>query len=228
MTKILVIDDEPQIRRFLRISLSSQGYEVLEAETGQAGITQAATESPQMIVLDLGLPDIDGQDVLRELKKFYTNPVMVLSVRNNEQEKVIALDNGANDYVVKPFGIKELLARMRSLLRSVSGNENNLTIYDDGYLLVDIPRRKVYVAKQEQHLSKKEFELLHKLMIHNGRVVTQQQLLRELWGESHTGDTHYLRVFIARLRSKLGDDSTRPRYIETEPGVGYRFIGSDQ
>jgi two-component system KDP operon response regulator KdpE len=227
MIQILVIDDEPQIRRFLRISLSTQDYEVLEATTGEDGMAMASMESPQMIVLDLGLPDMDGQDVLKELRAFYQNPIIVLSVRNNEQEKVMALDNGANDYVVKPFGIKEFLARVRSLLRANQENEPLLSSYNDGYLEVDIPKRRVTVSDELLHLSKKEFDLLYKLMLHPGRVVTQQQLLKELWGESHSEDTHYLRVFIAKLRSKLGDDSTQPRYIETEPGVGYRFIGTD-
>jgi two-component system KDP operon response regulator KdpE len=227
MIQILVIDDEPQIRRFLRISLSTQDYEVLEATTGEDGMAMASMESPQMIVLDLGLPDMDGQDVLKELRAFYQNPIIVLSVRNNEQEKVMALDNGANDYVVKPFGIKEFLARVRSLLRANQENEPLLSSYNDGYLEVDIPKRRVTVSDELLHLSKKEFDLLYKLMLHPGRVVTQQQLLKELWGESHSEDTHYLRVFIAKLRSKLGDDSTQPRYIETEPGVGYRFIGQE-
>lgn len=139
----------------------------------------------------------------------------------------MALDNGANDYVVKPFGIKEFLARVRSLLRANQENEPLLSSYNDGYLEVDIPKRRVTVSDELLHLSKKEFDLLYKLMLHPGRVVTQQQLLKELWGESHSEDTHYLRVFIAKLRSKLGDDSTQPRYIETEPGVGYRFIGQE-
>ena len=225
MIRILVIDDEPQIRRFLRISLSSQGYEIIEAPTGQEGIAAVATESPQLVVLDLGLPDMDGQDVLKELRMFYQGPVIVLSVRASETEKVEALDNGANDYVVKPFGVKEFLARIRNVLRTMSDIEPALSVYDDGYLKVDVAQRRVTIEGEQQHLSKKEFDLLHKLMLHPGRVVTQQQLLKELWGPAHAEDTHYLRVFIAKLRSKLGDDSAEPRYIETEPGVGYRFLG---
>jgi two-component system KDP operon response regulator KdpE len=228
LTQILVIDDEPQIRRFLRISLSSQGYSVLEAASGGDGLALAAVESPQLIVLDLGLPDMDGQQVLKQLREFYQNPVIVLSVRNSEQEKVMALDNGANDYVVKPFGIKEFLARARSLLRLSTDAKPQLSNFDDGNLRIDIHKRTVYVAGEKNHLSKKEFDLLYTLMMHPGRVVTQQQLLKDLWGKSHALDTHYLRVFIAKLRGKLGDDSAQPRYIETEPGVGYRFIGSNE
>jgi two-component system KDP operon response regulator KdpE len=227
MNKILVIDDEPQIRRFLRISLTSQGYEVLEAANGADGLALAATESPQLVVLDLGLPDMDGQLVLSGIREFSNNPVIVLSVRNSEQEKVMALDNGANDYVVKPFGIKEFLARARSLLRLTAEQEPLISNFDDGNLQVDIQKRSVIVAGETHHLSKKEFDLLYKLMMYPGRVVTQQQLLKEIWGESHAQDTHYLRVFIAKLRGKLGDDSAQPCYIETEPGVGYRFIGGD-
>lgn len=228
MIKILVIDDEPQIRRFLRISLTSQGYEILEAINGAEGILMTSLESPQIVVLDLGLPDMDGQETLKEIRSFYQNPLIVLSVRNNEQEKVMALDNGANDYVVKPFGIKEFLARIRNLLRLNKENDQKLTSYNDGNLEVNIPEHRIFVSGKLLHLSKKEFYLLHKLMMYPGRVVTQQQLLKELWGEGHTQDTHYLRIFIAKLRSKLGDNSTQPRYIETEPGVGYRFIGGDE
>jgi two-component system KDP operon response regulator KdpE len=208
MNKILVIDDEPQIRRFLRISLTSQGYEVLEAANGADGLALAATESPQLVVLDLGLPDMDGQLVLSGIREFSNNPVIVLSVRNSEQEKVMALDNGANDYVVKPFGIKEFLARARSLLRLTAEQEPLISNFDDGNLQVDIQKRSVIVAGETHHLSKKEFDLLYKLMMYPGRVVTQQQLLKEIWGESHAQDTHYLRVFIAKLRGKLGDDSS--------------------
>jgi two-component system KDP operon response regulator KdpE len=223
--KILVIDDEPQIRRFLRISLSSQGYEIIEAATGEAGLAAAALENPHLIVLDLGLPDKDGHEVLAALREFYQGPVIVLSVRYHETEKVKALDAGANDYVVKPFGVKELLARLRNLLRTFEGVESSPPVFDDGYLFIDLLDRRVTVDAKDIRLSRKEFELLKLLIIHAGRIVTQQQLLREVWGASHTEDSHYLRIFIARLRGKLGDNPAEPRYIETEPGVGYRFIG---
>lgn len=225
MIKILVIDDEPQIRRFLRISLASQGYSVIEASDGEEGISLAATESPHIIVLDLGLPDKDGKEVLKEIRQFCVVPVIVLSVRSSEIEKVAVLDIGANDYVVKPFGIKEFLARIRSLLRMVSDISQAPLSYDDGYLKVDVSKRLITIDGKQVHLSKKEYELLIKLMMHAGRIVTQQQLLKEIWGASHTEDTHYLRIFIAKLRNKLGDNSAEPRYIETEPGVGYRFLG---
>jgi two-component system KDP operon response regulator KdpE len=227
MARILVIDDEPQIRRFLRISLISQGYDVVEAGSGAEGLQKIATESPDVVVLDLGLPDKDGQDVLVELRTFHEGPVIVLSVRASEIEKVKALDGGANDYVVKPFGVKEFLARVRGLLRMYTGIEAAIPVFNDGYLHVDVVERRISVRGEDVHLSKKEFELLRVLIAHGGRLVTQQQLLKELWGPTHTEDTHYLRVFIARLRSKLGDDPAAPKYIETEPGVGYRFLGGE-
>lgn len=227
MNRILIIDDEPQIRRFLRISLSSQGYEILEAETGEEGLATASLESPNLVVLDLGLPDIDGKEVLKTLREFYEGPVIVLSVRYQEAEKVAALDAGANDYVVKPFGVKELLARIRSLLRMFEGIESTPPVYDDGHLYVDLSGHELRVDNEEVKLSRKEFDLLRMLMTHAGRIVTQQQLLKEVWGPSHKDDSHYLRIFIAKIRSKLGDDPANPTYIETEPGVGYRFLAPD-
>jgi len=224
MTSILIIDDEPQIRRFLKIGLSSQGYDILEAEQGHQGISIAALESPSMIILDLGLPDLDGQEVLKKLREFYEGPVIVLSVRNSEAEKVHALDAGANDYVVKPFGIKELLARIRSLLRMYTDMEPLQPVFDDGQLHIDMAQRRVYLKSEEIRLSRKEFDLLKMLMTYSGRIVTQQQLLKEIWGPTHTEDSHYLRIFIGKLRTKLGDDPANPKYIETEPGVGYRFL----
>lgn len=224
MSRILIIDDEPQIRRFLRISLSSQGYDVIEAETGKAGLISAGSDNPQLIILDLGLPDMDGHEVLKAIRDFYDGPVIVLSVRYHESEKVSALDAGANDYVVKPFGIKELLARIRSLLKIFEGKESIPAVFDDGNLVIDLIDRRVTVANEEIRLSKKEFELLKLLMSHSGRIVTQQQLLQEIWGPSHKEDTHYLRIFVGKLRSKLKDNPTEPKYIETEPGVGYRFL----
>lgn len=225
MTRILVIDDEPQIRRFLTISLGTQGYQILEAKNGEEGLHAAAIEEPQLIVLDLGLPDMDGQEVLKALRDFYKGPIIVLSVRNSEREKVTALDNGCNDYVEKPFGVKELLARVRSALRTFAGIETPPTYYDDGELVVDLYSHKVNLNRQDIHLSKKEFELLQLFITHPGRMMTQQYLLREIWGAHHTKDTHYLRIFVGKLRNKLQDDPTSPRYIETESGVGYRFLG---
>lgn len=228
MTRILVIDDEPQIRRFLNISLSSQGYSILEAEDGAKGLKAAALDAPDMIILDLGLPDMDGQEVLKSLRDFFKGPVIVLSVRDSEREKVMALDSGCNDYVEKPFGVNELLARIRAVLRTFSGIEVPPTGYDDGRLVVDLLNRRVTLDQEDVHLSKKEFELLQMLISYPGRILTQQHLLKEIWGAHHTKDTHYLRIFIGRLRSKLEDDPTSPHYIETEAGVGYRFIGIEK
>ncbi len=227
MIRILIIEDEPQIRRFLNISLGSQGYQIMEAADGNTGLQQAALENPELIVLDLGLPDMDGQDVLKNLRDFYQGPIIVLSVRDSEKEKVTALDNGCNDYVQKPFAVNELLARIRAVLRTFSGIEKPPAGYDDDRLKVDLLNRRVTLAGQEVHLSKKEFELLKTLISYPGKIITQQQLLRDIWGPHHTEDTHYLRVVIGRLRSKLEDDPTNPQYIETLAGVGYRFIGVD-
>lgn len=225
MSRILVIDDEPQIRRFLSIGLESQGYTVVLAEDARAGLQALVLEQPDLVIMDLGLPDMDGQALLLELRAIFAGPVLILSVRSNEREKVSALDNGANDYVEKPFGVAELLARVRSLLRHLAGREPALGNYDDGHLAVDFPGRRVAVKGTEVRLSRKEFELLRQLMEHPGRIVTQQQLLDAVWGPGHREDTHYLRVFIGRLRAKLGDPPTAPQYIQTETGVGYRFLG---
>ena len=225
MSRILIIDDEPQIRRFLTISLGTDGHQIFEAEDAGSGLALIATENPELVILDLGLPDMDGQDALRELRSFYHGPVLVLSVRGSETDKVKALDAGCNDYVVKPFAVKELLARVRNLLRTFTGVETPLAVFDDGYLQIDLGSRRVAREGEDIRLTRKELDLLKKLMSNSGRIVTQQQLLRELWGPSHIEDTHYLRIFIAKLRSKMGDNATEPRYIETEPGVGYRFVG---
>ncbi|MES3007200.1 MAG: winged helix-turn-helix domain-containing protein [Pseudomonadota bacterium] len=225
MSTILIIDDEPQIRRFLRIGLTAQHYEVVEAATAKEGLAQAVLCSPRLIILDLGLPDQDGQETLQRLREFYVGPLIVLSVRDREVEKVKALDSGANDYVVKPFGIQELLARIRALLRQQSDADVIPESFDDGTLRVDMELRKVTFEGKALRLSKKEFALLTLLISYRGRVVTQRQLLTEVWGKSHVEDAHYLRILIARLRAKLEDDPGAPRYLETEPGVGYRFLG---
>jgi two-component system, OmpR family, KDP operon response regulator KdpE len=224
MSKILIIDDEPQIRRFLQIGLTAQGYTILEADTGRQGLTLAAEEAPDLIILDMGLPDLDGQVVLKKLRDFFHQPIIVLSVRNRESEIVQALDVGANDYVVKPFGIQELLARIRGLIKAFGTSVESVERFQDDHVLIDLEERKLTVDGEVAKLSRKEFELLKRLINNAGRLVTQQQLLREIWGGTHVDDTHYLRIFIARLRTKLGDDPSNPRYIETEPGVGYRFL----
>jgi two-component system KDP operon response regulator KdpE len=221
---ILVIDDEPQIRKFLRISLASQGYKVLEAGTGNDGLTQAALNKPDLLVLDLGLPDMDGQDVLSQFREWSSVPVLVLSVRASEGEKVRALDAGANDYVTKPFGIQEFLARIRSLLRQApdSGQVESAVVI--GPLNIDLAYRRVSLGDAEVALTRKEYAVLAQLARHPGRVITQQQLLKDIWGPTHVEDTHYLRIVVGHLRQKLGDDPAAPQYIVTEAGVGYRLV----
>lgn len=220
---VLVIDDEAQIRKFLRISLCAQGYRVLEAGSGREGLEQAALGRPDLVVLDLGLPDLDGQQVLRELREWSQVPVLVLSVRAGEGEKVQALDAGANDYVTKPFGIQEFLARVRVLLRQGLADQLPVAQVRTGALLVDLAYRRVQLAEQEVALTRKEYAVLALLARHLGRVVTQQQLLKDVWGPSHAEDSHYLRIVIGHLRQKLGDDPAAPTFIVTEAGVGYRL-----
>jgi two-component system, OmpR family, KDP operon response regulator KdpE len=206
--------------------LRSQGFEVEEAATGRQGLERLALAGADLVVLDLGLPDIDGHQVLAELRQWSRVPVIVLSVRSSEVEKVRALDAGANDYVTKPFGIQEFMARVRSLLRAshrVIEAEGSEAPFDDGHLRIDRTRRMVALEGAPVHLTPKEYAVLATLVSHAGRVVTQQQLLREHWGPAHVDDTHYLRIVVAKLRQKLGDDATRPKYLATEPGVGYRF-----
>jgi two-component system, OmpR family, KDP operon response regulator KdpE len=225
MTKrILVIDDEPQIRKFLRISLTSQGYEVTEAGRGEEGIAKCATTQPSLVIVDLGLPDLDGQQVIRRIREWSEVPIIVLSVRHRDSEKVNALDSGANDYVVKPFSIEELLARVRVAMRARLRDDMDAAELVVGALVVDVPRHKVSVEGNDVKLTRKEFDLLRMLAQNAGRIVTHRQILRELWGPAHEDDVHYLRVYIGHLRQKLGDDPANPQYIESEPGVGYRLI----
>ncbi|HWU75976.1 MAG TPA: response regulator transcription factor [Rhodanobacter sp.] len=224
--RVLVIDDERQIRRFLDIGLRAEGYQVLQAANAAEGLAIAATQSPDLVILDLGLPDREGHEVLAELRQWSAVPVLMLSVRSAESEKVRALDNGANDYVTKPFGMQELMARLRALLRRhpSAGPAGGPPLYDDGHLLIDLVRREVSRDGREVALTRKEYAVLALLLRHAGRVVSQQQLLREVWGASHVQDTHYLRIVLGRLRQKLGDDPGAPRWLKTEPGVGYRFL----
>ena len=223
--RILVIDDEAQIRRFLDIGLRAEGYEVLLAANAADGLALAATQSPDLVILDIGLPDREGHDVLAELRQWSQVPVLMLSVRDAEDEKVRALDHGANDYVTKPFGIQELMARLRALLRNRPGEPELPPRYDDGHLAVDMARREVHLDGVPLSLTRKEYAVLALLLRHSGRVVTQQQVLREVWGATHVQDTHYLRIVLGKLRQKLGDDPVTPRWLKTEPGVGYRFLG---
>lgn len=222
--RVLVIDDEPQIRRFLDISLRAQGYAVTLADNGQAGLDALALHGAELVILDLGLPDLDGHSVLQTLRQWSQVPVIVLTVRSDEAGKVAALDAGANDYVTKPFGVPELMARIRVLLRTHAQPVDAAPLYDDGQLRIDLVRREVTLNGEPVAFSRKEYALLALLVRHAGRVVTQPQLLRELWGPTHQHDTHYLRILVAKLRQKLGDDAAAPRWIVTEPGVGLRFL----
>lgn len=223
--RILVIDDEPQIRRFLDISLRTQGYQVLHAADASTGVDMLATQGVDVVILDLGLPDLDGLQVLAGIRQWSQVPVLVLTARDDEAEKVAALDAGANDYVTKPFGVQELMARLRALLRTQASPDGaQPPVFDDGTLRVDLARREVTLRGVVLVLSRKEYALLALLVRHAGRVVTQPQLLREIWGPTHQQDAHYLRVLLAKLRQKLGDDAAHPRWLATEPGVGLRFL----
>ena len=223
-TRILVIEDEAPIRRFLKISLESQGYVVACARRGEDGLALAAEWAPQLVILDLGLPDIDGQQLVQRLREWSVVPILVLSVRADESEKVRALDAGADNYVTKPAGISELMARVRVLLREREPASADSAIYEHDRLRVDLARREVTLDGSPVHLTRKEYELLRLLVRHAGQVVTHLLLLRELWGPSHISETHYLRVLVSGLRQKLGDDPAEPRYIVTEQGVGYRLL----
>lgn len=222
-TLILLIEDEAPIRQFLKISLEAQGYCVAEARAGAEGVAVAAERHPELVILDLGLPDIDGQELVTRLREWSSVPILVLSVRDDESEKVRALDAGANDFVTKPASISELMARVRVLLRQRQPTADDLVIYDRERLRVDLSRREVTLGGELLHLTRKEYELLRHLVRHAGRVVTHQLLLRELWGPPYADESHYLRVLVSGLRQKLGDDPADPRYIVTEQGVGYRL-----
>lgn len=223
-TRILVIDDEAPIRRFLRVPLEAEGHSVIEAATAREGILMVAREAPGLVILDLGLPDADGLTVLREIRGWSSVPVLVLSVRADEAGKVAALDAGAQDYVVKPFGMNELLARIRSLLRDRVLTSTSAVI-ETLDLRIDSANHTVAKSGLPLHLTRREFDLLWLLASHAGRLVTQAMILKSLWGPAHTEDSQYLRVYVRQLRQKLGDDAANPRYIMTEPGIGYRFLG---
>ncbi|WP_086202569.1 response regulator [Acinetobacter silvestris] len=221
---ILIIDDETQIRKFLDIALRAQGYKTLLAETGQQGLEVLALQGADLVILDLGLPDLDGQEVLKELRVWSQVPVIILSVRSSEEEKVALLDADANDYVTKPFNVQELMARIRVMLRNIPIQVES-AIFDDGFLKINFAQRQVFIENQLIALTRKEFQLLMLLAQHSGQLITQPQILKELWGPTHQEDTHYLRILVAKLRNKLSDDAIHPKYIMTESGVGLRFIG---
>ena len=221
--RILVVDDEPQILRFLRASLGASGFEVIEAQTGAEALKRAAADAPEIILLDLGLPDMDGKDVIRTLREWSEIPIIVLSARAREAEKVEALDLGADDYVNKPFGIGELLARLRAALRHRMRRQGETPIVGAGDLRIDIARHKVTRGEVEIHLTPKEFELLRLLAQNAGKVVTHRQLLETVWGPAHVEDTAYLRVFIGQVRRKIDADDGQASLIENAAGVGYRL-----
>jgi two-component system KDP operon response regulator KdpE len=224
-TTLVVIEDDPQIRRFLRTGLSAEPFRIFEAETGNDGLVEAATRKPDLIVLDLGLPDIDGVDVVTRLREWYTRPIIILSARSNEQEKIKALDAGADDYLTKPFGIGELMARIRVALRRTSREDlSGATVFGFGDVKVDLAARRVFRGGAEVHLTPNEYRLLTTLIRHAGKVCTHRQLLSEVWGPSHVEHAHYLRIYMAQLRHKLEADPTNPRFLRTEVGVGYRLL----
>jgi two-component system, OmpR family, KDP operon response regulator KdpE len=223
---VLLIEDEPQMRRFLRAALTSHGYRLVETDSGAAGLAEAATRNPEIILLDLGLPDMDGVEVTRRLREWTRIPVIVISARGQERDKVAALDAGADDYLTKPFGVPELLARMRVAQRhreAAAAGASEEPAFVVGDLRIDMVARQVFAAGEEKRLTPTEYRLLLTLVRHAGRVVTHRQLLAEAWGEAYVSQTHYLRVYMGQLRHKLEPDPARPRYLVTEPGVGYRL-----
>ena len=220
---VLVIEDEPQMRRFLRTSLQSQGYQVIEAGTAREGLRHAAGHNPDLILLDLGLPDGDGLAVAKVLRSQRRTPIIVLSARGRDEDKVAALDLGADDYLTKPFGLGELLARMRVAQRHAHPKAAAEPIVEAGAVRIDLERRQVYRDGAEVHLTPTEYRLLASLGREPGKVLTHRQLLEEVWGASHAGQTHYLRVYMAQLRHKLEEDPARPTLLITEPAVGYRL-----
>jgi two-component system KDP operon response regulator KdpE len=226
--RVLVVDDEPQIRRFLRTSLGAHGYTILEAANGREALLGATDQRPDVIILDLGLPDLDGMEVIRRVREWSKVPIIVLSVRGREQDKIAALDAGADDYVTKPFGMGELMARIRAALRGRLAEQTAEPVFRSGGLVVDLARRLVSVDGREVKLTPNEYELLRVLVTHAGKVVTHQFLLREVWGPADLDQTHYVRVYIGQLRQKLETDSSQPRHILTEPGVGYRLAILDE
>jgi two-component system KDP operon response regulator KdpE len=221
---VLVVEDEPEIRRFLRSSLGAEGYRVVESETGERGAVDAGTHKPDLAIIDLGLPDIDGVEVIRRIRAWSPMPVVVLSARAQERSKIEALDAGADDYLTKPFSAGELLARLRVALRHSAGTAGaDEPVFEAGELRVDLARRQVFRAGTEVHLTPNEYKLLTTLVKHAGKVLTHRQLLREVWGSAAGAQPHYLRVYMAQLRHKLEKDPAQPTLLVTEAGVGYRL-----
>ena len=222
---LLLVEDELPIRKFLRASLEVAGYNLKEATTGQQALIDAAQSPPDLVILDLGLPDLDGQEVLKRLREWLKAPIIILSARDQEQQKIAALDSGADDYLTKPFSTGELLARIRAALRHAAqvGGQTPLSAFERGDLRVDLAARRVFVKGNEVHLTPIEYKMLTTLVHHSGKVLTHRQLLKEVWGPHQVHETHYLRVFMAGLRRKIEKDPAQPRYLLTEQGVGYRL-----
>lgn len=222
---VLVIEDEPQMQKFLRTALASEGYRTLEAETGAEGLVLARTHNPDLVLLDLGLPDVDGIEVTKSLREWSSKPILVISARGQENDKISALDLGADDYLTKPFGTGELMARIRVALRHTtrSGEARVEPVVEVGELRIDLDKRQVFSGTTEVHLTPNEYKLFAYLMKNAGKVLTHRQLLKEVWGQAYASQTHYLRVYMVQLRHKLEGDPARPRYLVTEPGVGYRL-----
>ena len=221
---ILLIEDEPQMRRFLRITIQGHGYRLAEAETGQEGLMQAATRNPDVVLLDLGLPDLDGLEVTKRLREWAQTPIIVISAREQEQDKVKALDAGADDYLTKPFSAGELMARIRVALRHMARQTSKQEpVFILQNLRVDLALRQVFIDNAEVHLTPIEYKLLTVLIRHAGKVITHRQLLQEVWGQAHVNEVQYLRVYMTQLRHKLESDPTRPRFLMNEPGIGYRL-----
>jgi two-component system KDP operon response regulator KdpE len=227
VTLVLVVDDEPQIRRALRTSLEAHGYQVQTASNGEEAVVAAAESGLDLLFLDLGLPDIDGTDVIRRVRSFSPVPVIVLSVRDRQNDKVAALDAGADDYVTKPFGMEEVLARLRAALRRRPTEQAEPATLAFGPLVVDLGKRLVSLDGERVHLTKTEYALLEAFVTNPGKLLTHQWLLRQVWGPGYANESHYLRVYVRALRRKLGDHASAPRLILTEPAVGYRWIGQE-
>ena len=226
MTTILVVEDEPEIRRFLRSSLGAEGFRVIESPTAERGAIDAGTHRPDLAIVDLALPDYDGRELIKQIRAWSPMPIVVLSARHQEQTKIEALDAGADDYLTKPFGIGELLARVRVALRHAARTPVG-QVLQLGSASIDLEKRRVVRDGTEVHLTPIEFRLLAVLAKHLGMVVTHRQLLSEVWGPSHIGQTHYLRIYMKQLRDKLEEDPVRPRYLVTETGVGYRLLADE-
>jgi two-component system KDP operon response regulator KdpE len=225
--KILIIDDEPQIRKLLRVTLTAHGFEAAEASSGQEGLLQATMVRPDLIVLDLGLPDMTGMEVLAHIREWSQVPIIILTAQDQEQDKVAALDRGADDYVTKPFGMGEFMARMRVALRHIAKTQDE-PVLKLGHLVIDVSQRSVELNDEKLKLTPTEYDLLKVLALNAGRVMTHKQLLKQVWGgQQYESDSQYLRVYVGHLRKKIEVDPTRPKYILTEPGIGYRFAWQD-